>query len=234
MARTEQEYITLCKKQIEKKFSSSTGAGYTQRDLENVIDRLEEKTGVVISLSTLKRLWKDDYKQSPQLATLDALAQLLDYRNWSEFKMKNAQSEFEFVDSVYNGALSGSNSVLPRANGPAPKTNRTGQKFSAKLHGLRFRILTAMGLAVMAVSVFSLLYAPNAGGAAGKLTKIVIKGPIHFEATKTVSSGIPNTVFFKYDLSNVNADSFFLQQSWNDDHRVRIKPENKRDQQHLL
>jgi hypothetical protein len=51
---------------------------------------------------------------------------------------------------------------------------------------------------------------------------VQITGPVHFEASKTVTSGVPNTVIFKYDVSNVIADSFFIQQSWNRNHRVGI------------
>jgi hypothetical protein len=41
---------------------------------------------------------------------------------------------------------------------------------------------------------------------------------------KTVSVGVPNTVVFHYDLHNVEADSFFFQQSWNELSKVRIDP----------
>ena len=51
-----------------------------------------------------------------------------------------------------------------------------------------------------------------------------ITGPIHFEASKTVTRGIPNTVVFTYDVSNVVADSFYLQQSWNVHNKVAIDP----------
>ena len=54
-----------------------------------------------------------------------------------------------------------------------------------------------------------------------------ISGPVYFDAQKTVAAGIPNTVIFKYDVSNVAADTFYIQQSWNEDHRVRIDPKGK-------
>src|SRR5688572_18424588 len=87
MARSEQQYIDQCKKQIEQKFSF--GNGYAQRDLEILSAYIEEKTGMIISLSTLKRLWKDSYKQRPQLATLNALAMILDHKDWQAFKQAN-------------------------------------------------------------------------------------------------------------------------------------------------
>lgn len=81
MARSEQQFIDLCKKQIEQKFSFGNGNDYRQRDLEFLCSHIEQKAEVMISLSTMKRLWKDGYKQSPQLATLNALAILLDYKD---------------------------------------------------------------------------------------------------------------------------------------------------------
>ena len=45
-----------------------------------------------------------------------------------------------------------------------------------------------------------------------------------FTADKTVTSGVPNTVMFHYDLSGVQADSFFIQQSWNPRDKMRIDP----------
>ena len=92
MARSEQRFIDLCKKQVAQKFSFGNGNGYTQRDLEILSTNIEEKTGVIISLSTLKRLWKDNYKQSPQLATLNALAVVLEYKDWQSFKQANQVS----------------------------------------------------------------------------------------------------------------------------------------------
>lgn len=41
-------------------------------------------------------------------------------------------------------------------------------------------------------------------------------------SSKKVSTGLPNSVVFEYDLSKVIADSFFLQQSWDPRRRVPI------------
>jgi hypothetical protein len=47
-----------------------------------------------------------------------------------------------------------------------------------------------------------------------------------FKADKTVTSGVPNTVLFTYDVKDVKADSFFIQQSWNPLNKVKIDPAN--------
>lgn len=190
MARSEQQFIRLCKKQIERKFSFGNGNGYTQRDLEVLADHIKEKTGVVISLSTLKRLWKDNYKQSPQLATLNALAVVLGCKDWQEFKLTNHPGR----DSALKWGLFAAASVI-------------------------------VVFIVIWVSGFSFLSEPLNTEQKEEFSKPVrITGPILFEASKTVTSGIPNTVIFKYDVSNVEADTIFIQQSWNRHHRVGLDP----------
>ncbi|MEL6925773.1 MAG: hypothetical protein AAFO94_17135, partial [Bacteroidota bacterium] len=43
---------------------------------------------------------------------------------------------------------------------------------------------------------------------------------------KPIATGIPNTVIFSYHASTIAADSFFIQQSWDDRLRHRIDPMN--------
>jgi len=186
MAFSEQQYITLCKRQIEKKFSFGNGHGYTQRDLEILSQRIEEKTGVCISLSTLKRLWKNNFKQRPQLATLNALAAILDYKDWQEFKQLNQKNE-----STSKRILTG--------------------------------VLLSLALVLITLFIIGALY--DTGEPVVQPSKPKVNGPVHFSATKTVTSGIPNTVIFKYDVSHVEADSFFIQQTWNPNHRMAIDAE---------
>ena len=192
MAKSEERLINLCKTQIEQKFSFGLGRGYTQRDLEVLCSEIETKTGVVISLSTIKRLWKGDYKQSPQLATLNALAALLDFKDWKDFKSANQATASEAANST--------------------KPART---ISQKVI-----MLVAGGAIVAGFLIFSFATRRSTKST----SKPIVKGDVVFEASKTVTAGIPNTVIFKYDVSNVVADSFFLQQSWNWDQRIVLDP----------
>jgi hypothetical protein len=43
-----------------------------------------------------------------------------------------------------------------------------------------------------------------------------------FSVAKTTNNDLPNTVVFNYDVTEVNADSFFIQQSWDISRRVKI------------
>src|SRR5215470_5380253 len=89
MNHSEREYINLCKQLIEERFHfESEGGTLRQRDLEYLADSIEEKSGIKLSLSTLKRVWKKDYDQTPHPSTLQALVSVLGYKDWQEFKLK--------------------------------------------------------------------------------------------------------------------------------------------------
>lgn len=45
-------------------------------------------------------------------------------------------------------------------------------------------------------------------------------------SSRTVSDDLPNSVVFKYDVSKLKADSFFIQQNWDPQRRQKISPEN--------
>ncbi|GAB1857070.1 hypothetical protein MHTCC0001_19060 [Flavobacteriaceae bacterium MHTCC 0001] len=195
MAYSESEYIDICKKQLEAKFSFGNGHGYTQKDLELLSNYIEEATGVYISLSTLKRLWKNNFKKGPQLATLNALVGVLGYNNWQHFKLqhtkqKNVQKE-----------------------GDAQKIVK---RSPYKIVGFITVFIGFFGLCIFYI-------VPKTGDK--KLeAKVKIDMPVVFSADKTLGKGTPNTVVFNYDVTGVKADSFFIQQSWNDSRRQKIDP----------
>ena len=188
---SEREHIALCKRLIEEKFHFETDNDtLRQRDLEYLADCIEEKSGIKLSLSTLKRLWKKDYDQMPHPSTLQALISVLGYKDWHDFKSMH--------DSL---------------SAPAP----THEKKRSR----SFSRWVALPAAIVLLVIFWLIAFRS--DKAGK-PKPVVKGPITFTGDKTVSQGVPNTVIFNYDVSNVEADSFFFQQSWNEQEKVRIDP----------
>ncbi len=75
---------------ISEVMNLSEPGEWQQRDFENVSDRIAEKTGIILSVSTLKRLCKNQFQNVPQKNTLNALAQFLDYKDWYEFKRESA------------------------------------------------------------------------------------------------------------------------------------------------
>ncbi len=200
MNHPEKEYIEECKRLIEEKFHFVHGpspdkngnGSLRQRDLEYLADSIEEYSGVKLSLSTLKRLWKKDYDQTPHASTLDALVSILGYKSWQEFKLNHQPLQEIAV---------------------GPPTERKARRI--------FSPWTLLPV-ILAAAVITWLIAFRSGK--GDKIKPIVRGPVAFSGNKTVSQGVPNTVIFNYDVSNVEADSFFFQQSWNNMEKVRIDP----------
>ena len=165
-----------------------------QRELEYLGDLIEKKSRIKLSISTLKRLWRNDLPQLPHPSTLDALVSILDFKDWQDFKKQQFGN-------------------LPTAKDEVPL--KENSRLTARLP------LVAASAVILLVSGFFILQGFNK-----KENGIVVKGDVEFTADKTVSFGVPNTVMFHYDLSNVEADSFFIQQSWNPRDKARIDPDN--------
>ena len=161
-----------------------------QRDLQFLCDRIHEKTGVLLSLSTVKRLLNGQFSRLPQIATLDAIAVTAGYKNWQSLKLTHSQN------SPANGV------ALPVIAG---KTNK--HRFP------RFLLWGGLVLIALIVAVFLI----NAGRSGVRNA-----GSAHFSALKVTGNDVPNTVVFKYNIDSVQADSFFIQQSWDINRRVRI------------
>ena len=179
-------HIVLCKKQIEKKlYPDHDSVKLKQRDFNYLSVLIEEASGIVLSLSTLKRLWANDVKQ-PHPATLNALVSILGYKEWNDFKQD-----------------------YPVQTNLAKKAN---QKSTNKL--LPYVLIIILAFTGFLYWSFTREETKNS---------LQVNGTYNFTANKTVTSGIPNTVIFDYDLSNVEADSFFIQQSWNERNKEVIE-----------
>ncbi|WP_276372591.1 hypothetical protein [Chryseolinea sp. H1M3-3] len=88
------DYIVLYRTLVEKKFLLGSGEGkLKQRELEYLGNLIEEKSKVRLSISTLKRIWRQEVQQLPHPSTLDALVSILDYKDWQDFKKQNLTNE---------------------------------------------------------------------------------------------------------------------------------------------
>lgn len=190
MNHSEREHIKLCKQLIEEKFHFQNEQGsLRQRDLEYLADIIEDTSGLKLSLSTLKRLWKKGYDQTPHPSTLQALVSVLGYKDWQEFKLKTASASLITTPT--------------------------------KKHGPSFgRWISLTAAVAIAVFIWLIAFRTRKQDKAMPL----VKGPVAFTGNKTVSQGVPSTIVFNYDLSNVLADSFFFQQSWNNMEKVKLDP----------
>jgi hypothetical protein len=108
---TERELILLCRTRIEQILNWGDSSLWTNSDFELLSDKIFEKTTVRLSISTLKRIWgKVKYDNSPTAATLNALANFLDYASWRDFESENNRNN---VNNVV--AASGEPKTLKRS-----------------------------------------------------------------------------------------------------------------------
>jgi hypothetical protein len=184
---SERELVKICMDELCKQAGFADPEHIVQRDLQFLCERIESRTGILISLSTIKRLLNGQFSRLPQIATLDALARFLGYGGWQDFR----------------------SSQLSRAAAHPGNAARGKTRGSFKI---KWAFLAPLLILLLLGALSTLLF--------GKHRSNFDKA--QFSAVMTTGNNLPNTVIFKYNIDSVNADSFFIQQSWDRSKRVRI------------
>jgi hypothetical protein len=206
-----------------------------QRHLIALCDTIESDTGVLISLSTIKRLFNGQFARLPQVATLNAIALSAGYKNWQDFIQAKASRPPALAQNKHNpGAVFqplSSSKQGPDANPEQNKQDPDPERYTASLKQTSDRsgqnpkprpnprvLIAAAALILIPLATLVILLSHKAGS--------VHTDKAHFSVTKTTGNDIPNTVIFKYNVDSVQADSFFIQQSWDRNRRVQIFKHN--------
>lgn len=180
---TDHDLVKSCMRELCMKRGFTDGENMMQRDLQFLCEQIEVETGVLISLSTIKRLLNGQFSRIPQIATLDAITKTLGYQNWQHYKSS-------FI----------------------PKSKTT----VSKKHGPGYSKFVYAGCCLLLIAfIFFSLIKHGATGIAGT-------NKASFSFIKTDGNNLPNTVVFNYDVAKVVADSFFIQQSWDKNKKVKI------------
>ena len=199
MVLSERKLIEKCKQKIhETFFPLKNGERLRQRDFEYLLEQIQDKSGIKVSLSTLKRIWREDYNKMPHTTTLNALVALIGYNDWREFQLAFSEKNLKEMQ-------------------PAIPVNRRVKQY--------WPYLVAVGtfLVILIVSSGSMdLEKPKTSAN----EKVFISDQFEFSVNKTVTSGLPNSVIFHYNLADCKADSFFIQKSWNPANKIPINPAN--------
>src|SRR5215831_10167795 len=87
-AISDKQLVRLCLDELCVKMGYADRSKVSQSDLEHLCYLIEENTRIVISVSTLKRIFVEKFERLPQVATLDALTMFLGYSGWQDFKTK--------------------------------------------------------------------------------------------------------------------------------------------------
>ncbi|HEY8916862.1 MAG TPA: hypothetical protein VIM87_10495, partial [Chitinophaga sp.] len=155
----------------------------TQRDFDHIGEQLQQKSGILISGTTVKRLAYGEFTRLPQIATLNAIANYYDYKTWQDFKASRIEE--------------------------APKkeiVQKSGRRFSIK-YWLIPAVIIVLG---------SFYFFRSTKGSVNHAEKA------SFSFRKNTPNDLPNSVVFSYNIDEVQADSFFIQQSWDQNRRRRI------------
>ncbi|MDQ6480112.1 hypothetical protein [Dyadobacter sp. LHD-138] len=83
--------LLRCKKIIEQKLDWGDSENWQSSDFENLNQLILDKTGVSLSVSTLRRIWgRVEYNHLPSVTTLNTLAKFAGFEDWRNFMKKNA------------------------------------------------------------------------------------------------------------------------------------------------
>ncbi len=200
--RNEHDLVRECLTEIFRLNGYDDVSKLTQRDYEHISNAIETKTSILISVSTLKRLLHGEFTRIPQTATLNAISTYLGYKSWQDFKLSLIKKIVKVIPKE---------AVRSEYNAPPEKVKPPSNSFK------RITVVS-VGIVSVIIAVLFIRYAP--GNSPGNFDKA------SFSAEKTTSNDIPNTVVFHYNIDDVKADSFFIQQSWDVNRRVRIFKNN--------
>ncbi|HFA52197.1 MAG TPA: hypothetical protein ENJ95_24530 [Bacteroidetes bacterium] len=194
-----QGYFGHYKTGVEKKLNWGDSKDWRHHDFETLSEKIFAETGVMLSSTTLKRVWgRLKYDSIPNSNTLNALAAFVGHANWLEFKSA--------VDSKQaNGARKNGNSQ------PVPLSRRP---LFFKKKWVKWAAASLLFSAVAALALGFILKNEKGALPAAAVAKTQF-------SSDPVALGIPNTVVFKYDVSHLSAQKVEIQQSW--DERLRFE-----------
>jgi hypothetical protein len=192
----------------KKLYEARTGWGdsddWTNQDFVILSEKIQERTGVMLSHVTLKRVWgKVKYESLPNTHTLDTLVQFLEYENWRDFKSQNGNGK------PTNGAAK---QIVSNGHAEPSPSETKKRKIPLKT------IFVIAGAA--AVTLVIVLAATH------KSKPKIVDSDYKFSSKTVVSEGLPNSVVFNLDATKSPYDSVIMQQSWDKTRQVRI-PKNQ-------
>lgn len=188
------------KKEVQQKAGLDRIENWTQKDYEFLVFFIEEKAAVKISLTTIKRIWRNEYNRLPHIATLDALSQIARNKDWLALKL--------------DAAKPGNETLLSQ---PAENTAEIRQKLSRTQKPVYLWIFAGLGMGLLLVFfAFKSRF----------IKKPISNHSIQFSAKTSVNNTVPNSVVFMYNVDSVEAKKFYIQQSWDKRRRVEVTKGN--------
>jgi len=201
LSEVDRALLQQLKRQIQQKAGLTDQPVLTQKDFDFLLYFVQDKTGQALSLTTLKRIWRDEYQRLPHLSTLNMLARIAVDKDWHTVKK-------EFVESQPQPAVSGP-ATSHSAFFPTP-----GRSAILQVMVSAGTILTMLAGVLMYLTVHT--------------TTADTQPVVAFSAQPTTQASIPNSVVFSYDIKGLKGDHFYIQQSWDPSRRVEISADNNK------
>lgn len=201
LSELDQALLKKLKSKIEQLSGLSGDADLSQKDFDFLLYYIQEKTGQALSLTTIKRIWRNEYQRLPHLSTLDMLARIAYDQDWHTAKK-------QFLEEQVGGTK----------DDQRPVSRTVVQKGIALYNRPPFKILAGL-VAVILVGLlsYSISNSPSADAS-----------EIQFSALVTADLTVPNSVVFSYDLHGFEADHFYIQQSWDPAKKVEVSAGNRK------
>jgi hypothetical protein len=199
LSEIDKELLNTIKRNIETK-AGLKSEHLSQKDYDFLQYYIEEFTGEVLSLTTIKRIWKNDFQRLPHLSTLDILSKLAFDQDWHTLKRQFVESKGELRNVISTEGIS------------TPKSEATTQRTR-----VRVKLVAAAGMLVL--GVLALYYLPSMAP--------IDASNVKFSAVPTVDFRIPNSVVFTYDVAGCRANHFYIQQSWDPARKVEVSALNQ-------
>ncbi len=87
------DILSKCKEEIICKYLGSNVFKLKHTDFLKLSDEIFNTTNISISISTLRRIFDEDFSGYPQVSTLDAFAKYLGYNDWKTYLKENNTSK---------------------------------------------------------------------------------------------------------------------------------------------
>ena len=183
------ELFHYLKESIQNQLEWGETSTWSTVDFEKLSGKVQERTGVMLSISTLKRIFgRVDYQSAPSLTTLNTLSQFIGYEDWRAFRNTYSQKRPTKMD-VPKEAVSESFETARK---------KTGHLF--------FKIIfPVLGVVLMGFLTQKFVLSRHSFPTSA----------FHFSSKTILTQGLPNSVVFDYSASEANTkDTIFIAQSW--------------------
>jgi hypothetical protein len=185
-------------KEVESELDWGDSKAWSTQDFTDLSGKIFNKTGVVLSVTTLKRLWgKVNYKSKPTTGTLNVLVQFIGYENWQSYLQKQSQ-------------ISKATSAVEKVS-----AEQTNAKRNVKTY--LWPVIVAMFFIISTFLGFNFYLKPK------KVSNGETKKSFLFTSKMMESEGVPNSIIFRYDATAAEPlDTVYIQQSWDQRLRTRV------------